>query len=429
MINKPKNPNYCATVVEIKTLIPLDNCDNVQGAIIFGNQIIVGNDTKIGDVGLYFPVETQLSSEFCSSNNLYRKAELNVDPEKKGYIEENRRIRCVKFRGNKSEGFFIPLNSLDYIFSYSEGDLKVGDEFDELFGHEICTKYIVKSKSKGQYMSQGKSSKKYESKLIDNQFKFHIDTSQLAKNLSNIKPEDWIQCTYKIHGTSLISSYILCKKNLKWYEKILKKLGVNIIDTEYDYIYSSRKVIKNDNLNKNAQHFYNENIWEIAHKELEPFLKKGMTIYAEIAGFLPDGGYIQKQYDYGCESGKHKVFIYRITQTNVDGQVLEYSPKQVQEFCRLNHLTPVPELFYGQAKEFSDEKMTRENWENLFLETLQKKYTDKDCYICKNQVPEEGVVIRKDKLDLEVYKLKSSRFFEFETKELDKGEVNIEEEN
>lgn len=110
-------------VVEIKTLIPLDNCDNVQGAIIFGNQIIVGNDTKIGDIGLYFPVETQLSSEFCSSNNLYRKAELNVDPEKKGYIEENRRIRCVKFRGNKSEGFFIPLNSLDYIFSYSEGDL------------------------------------------------------------------------------------------------------------------------------------------------------------------------------------------------------------------------------------------------------------------------------------------------------------------
>ena len=63
------------------------------------------------------------------------------------------------------------------------------------------------------------------------------------------------------------------------------------------------------------------------------------------------------------------------------------------------------------------------------IETLQKKYTDKDCYICKNQVPEEGVVIRKDKLDLEVYKLKSSRFFEFETKELDKGEVNIEEEN
>ena len=65
-------------------------------------------------------------------------------------------------------------------------------------------------------------------------------------------------------------------------------------DTKYDYIYSSRKVIKNEELNPNAQHYYKEDIWGIAHEELKPFLQKGMTFYYEIVGFLPNGGSIQK---------------------------------------------------------------------------------------------------------------------------------------
>ena len=106
------NKNYCGTIVEIKTLVPLENCNNVQAAIVMGNQVIVGNDVKIGDIGIFFPVETQLSKEYLSANNLYRDSELNVDKNKKGYFELNGRIRCVKFRGNKSEGLFMPIESL-----------------------------------------------------------------------------------------------------------------------------------------------------------------------------------------------------------------------------------------------------------------------------------------------------------------------------
>ncbi len=60
---------------------------------------------------------------------------------------------------------------------------------------------------------------------------------------------------------------------------------------------------------------------------------------------------------------------------------------------------------------------------------IKEKYNEKDCFMCKNKLPEEGVVIRVEGLDLEAYKQKSSKFFELETKELDKGEVNIEDEN
>lgn len=419
--------NYCATVVKIEKLVQLENCNNVQAAIIMGNQIIVSKEVKIGDIGLFFPVEVQLSKKYLSENNLYRKKELNSDPEaKSGYFEENGRIRCVKFRGHKSEGLFMPLNSLEFLQSEGAG-LKVGDEFNEIDGVEIAKKYVIKTRQSGSSSIKNKSPK--ESKIIEGQFNFHIDTSQLYRNLDKINPNDLIQITYKIHGTSGISSYILCKKKLNWIEKILKKLRVNIIDKEYDYIYSSRKVIKNPEINKNAVHFYETDIWGLAHKELLPYLQKGMTIYYEIAGYLPTGAYIQNQYDYGCEPGKFKIFIYRITQTNEDGKVYEFSGKQVQDFCKKYGLDAVPELFYGYAKEFSDERMTEENWQEKFLENLKAKYNDKDCYICKNVVPEEGIVLRKETVDIESYKLKSNRFYEFETKLLDSGVTDIEEEN
>ena len=54
----------------------------------------------------------------------------------------------------------------------------------------------------------------------------------------------------------------------------------------------------------------------------------------------------------------------------------------------------------------------------------------KDCFLHNTGVPEEGIVIRKDRLyGFEAYKLKSFRFLELESKELDKGEENIEELN
>jgi len=440
-LKKPKNENYAATVIEIKTLIPLAKCDNVQAAIIMGNQVIVGKDIRVGDKGLYFPLETQLSEPYLKHNNLYRKSELNIDPLQKGYFEENGRIRCVKFRGHKSEGLFMPITSLKMS---SMLNLNVGDTFDELEGVEICRKYIIKKNNTPGLpgSKQSKTTKKYVSKLVENQFRFHQDTSMLYKNLHRINPDDLISITYKLHGTSGISSYVLCKEYVSKREKIglffynlylnivtLGKRKGTIINTGYDYLFASRKVIKNEILNPNAQHFYNENIWEIAHNEVKEHLQKGMTFYYEIVGYLPNGGMIQKDYDYGCEPGTHKVFIYRITHTNVDGKVFEFSAKQVQDFCKKNGLNAVPELFYGFASEWSDERMNQANWETRFLNNIKSAYNDRDCYMCTTKVPEEGVVIRVERLDLEAFKQKSNRFYELETKQLDTGETNIEDES
>ena len=49
--------------------------------------------------------------------------------------------------------------------------------------------------------------------------------------------------------------------------------------------------------------------------------------------------------------------------------------------------------------------------------------------MCSTPQPEEGCVIRIEGNDFEAYKAKSNRFYEKETKQLDKGESNIEDEN
>ena len=270
----------------------------------------------------------------------------------------------------------------------------------------------------------------------------------LYKYLHRIEPESLVSITYKLHGTSGISSYVLCKRHIPMREKIgaflhniyttvtsFGKQKFKLDETEYDYLYASRKVIKNEELNPNAEHFYDSNIWEIAHDELKEFLQKGMTFYYEIVGFMPSGKPIQKDYDYGCAFYDHKVYIYRITHTNVDGKVFEFSAKQVQDFCKKNGLNAVPQVYYGFAKGLLDrnvlfyENLTGEEFSNEFLTRVKFLFNEHDCYMCVNQVPEEGVVVRIEGLDCEAYKQKSNRFYERETKLLDAGITDIEESN
>jgi hypothetical protein len=89
---------------------PLEDCDNVVGTPIFGFQAIVGKDSKPGDLGIVFPAESQLSEEYCRVNNLFRHGDLNDDESAKGYLEDNRRVKAMKFRGHRSDCLFMPLS-------------------------------------------------------------------------------------------------------------------------------------------------------------------------------------------------------------------------------------------------------------------------------------------------------------------------------
>ena len=56
-LKTPRNINYCTTVTEITNIINFDNCDNVVGALVSNYQVIVDKNSKVGDIGVFFPVE------------------------------------------------------------------------------------------------------------------------------------------------------------------------------------------------------------------------------------------------------------------------------------------------------------------------------------------------------------------------------------
>lgn len=432
-LKEPKNKNYCATVVKVDKLVPLEGCDNVQAAIIFGNQVIVSKEINIGNYGLFFPIETRLSESFLGANNLFKNADLNADKEKKGYFETNGRIRAVKFRGHKSEGFFIPLNSLvPFIGVERAAELEEGQEFDEIGDWVICEKYVVKTNQNlPSVKKKGKDGAKRVSRLVPNQFHLHVDTENLRKNIHKIRPTDVISIGNKIHGTSFVLSRVLTKTKLTWYEKIVdwfyRQCPNYAPPTEYSIVYSSRKVIKNEFETKDNNHYYGYDLWaEIADK-YGFAVENGITLYGEAAGYTKEGGFIQNGYDYGQLEKTFGVWIYRITSTSATGKVYEFSQAQIKQYCNKYGLNICPEFYYGKAQDLFPLPLGNQ-WHDQFLSLLESKFNlDKDCDMCVNKVPAEGLVLRVDDLfEFQAYKLKSYRFLERETKELDKGVVDIE---
>lgn len=440
------NINYLAKVIDITDFLPHPNANRMKIAQVGGYKVCVGIDEPIGRY-IYFPVNSEINPNLLSYCNLYRHSEKNANTEKAGFFNDNGRVTAIKLRGFPSEGFLLPYKQFENFivdtFNLKISDIENNTDFDIAVEKDkefwVCKKYIVV-----HYISQeqSKSNKRQKrtarfNKVIDTQFHFHYDTVRIQNDKWAIAPDDLISITEKIHGTSGISAYVLCKKKPTLVNRIKGWFGNPNI--EYDYLYASRSVIKNAIETTNPGGYYNCDIWAEADKIIRPHLQKGMTVYYEIVGFLPTGKYIQKNYDYGCvfpeanepfTHEKHfKVRVYRITITNIDGYVHEFSAKEVQEWCKVNNLTPVTEYFYGYAKDLYNISID-DNWSDAFWDTMANDKTlHMECKSpsCSNNVPHEGLVIKKEDMRSRAWKLKCFAFLNGEQRELDAGEENIED--
>lgn len=452
--SKNANVNYLAKIVKIDNFHKHSDPEvtKLKCCCIDGFNIITGIDSEPG-LYVYFPTACCINPKFLSYANLYRHENLNDDPTKNGMFEDNGRVKAIRLRGELSEGFIIPIVVLqNWVMSTVNVELNVeeGVEFDSV-EHDgkqfwVNKKYIPKNTRTPGEPGSGNSGKgkqpKGLDKIIENQFRFHYDTVLIKKCPHVLHPNDLISITSKVHGTSGISAYVLCKQELNLKQKIARWLTGEEFD-KYDYLYSSRSVIKNQYYNKSVQGgFYGVDVWKYADDIVRPCLSKGMTAYYEIIGFLPNGGYIQKNYDYGClppvgdeayTYGKHfKVQIYRVTITDVSGKVHEFSAREVQLWAQMVGLVPVEQYYYGYAKDLYPDLDPSEHWNENFLSKLAN---DKNFYMecnsptCDNKVPHEGIVIKIENMKSEAFKLKCFKFLDGEGKALDKGEVDIESES
>lgn len=414
---KVTNQNYAALIHRISQIEPAENLDKLGTTSICGYSVLVPK-SYVGELGVFFPPGSKLNKDFCSRNNLFRDSKLNSDTQVKGYLEENGRVKAIKLKGNYSEGIFLPVSSLDYL----KESVKEGDEFNELGGVEVCTKYVTgfnRAQTKSTEPSEKRKRHLAENELLKN-FSFHIDTPQLGRNLSKFSNETPVVVTRKYHGTSAVFAHIPAPRKLSFAEKILVKLGFNLITHEFLYIWSSRKVVKGVTSDSEkgrdkvspAPGYYSEDIWTEVFTEVRYKIEPGITLYGEIIGWTSREKQIQKDYTYGLPPGEHAFIVYRITYTEPEGKVWEFGYDSIRAYCVKHNLEYAAQM------------------ENVPIMELPSGALDKQInnyfskYKLPPNVPEEGLVVRKvESSRFDVYKYKTKDFLQYESGLSEKEEV------
>lgn len=436
------NENYLAKVIQLEAILPIPGADRVVMVMVNGNTVVTSKDAEIGQYYVYFPPESKINKDYLRLTNSFRNESDNAEFNKTGFFESNCRVRTMKLCKQLSQGYIVPISTFEPMFKDWTGFANfVGKEFDTVDGVLMVEKYVPRN-TQNQNLpgAKGPSRKAKADILIPNQFKLHINTTHLKRSVGEINPDDIISITDKLHGTSLVAGNVLVKKQLTWSQKLLKRLGVAIQDTEYRPLVSSRNVIKN--LPKTThQSYYESDIWTKAATPILPFLQKGETIYAEIVGYLDTGKPIQGAqgncWDYGCQPGTHAVYIYRITYTNPDGQTVELPMNMLAERAAQLGVRSVPILYYGKAEDFValQPQMAPysegdiQSWRDVLVHEIETKYVEiGKCKYSSNKVEHEGIVLRKETLIPVPYKMKQASFVLKESQAMDKGEVDIETE-
>lgn len=438
---KSDNPNYLAQVIEMPKLKPHPNADRWALAVLRGQTIITGKDAKVGSLYILFQLESQINNEFLSYINGYSDPEYNRDKTKKGFFSHrSSRVKATRLRGVLSEGYLHPVEEvnewLKFIgiqYQITKDDL--GKEFDHIGNVLFVEKYINKEalRKLANANKQKGGKVKRESRIVDNQFRLSPDYKHLKREIHTISPDDWIELTSKWHGCNAVISKVLTKRKLSIFEKIAKKIGVKVQETEYSLLYSSRRVIKSEEfLSGPAMSFYDHNVWELMGKEYSDAIQNSLTLYGEIVGFTPTGSAIQsmkgKPYDYGCKPGKCEFYCFRITSTSPDGNVYEFSLPQVIDYCLKHGIKHVPVYYIGRAKDKYPELDVNEHWHQNFLNKLIEEYLEKDDIYCNSVgLADEGIVLSRRVGGFEGLKLKSQRFILGESEEADSDQVNIED--
>ena len=416
---------YQAYITTIKNLRPHPNADRLDLGECFGNTVCVGHgDFVEGDLVVYFPTDGQLSEEFCAQHNLVRRKD-DAGNNIGGYLDPAKRnVKAISLRGEKSDGLVMPLKSLEYT-GVDIHSLEVGFCFTAVNGKEICCKYIPR---RPNCAAAGGANRTRKKKVPTAPlFAEHADTEQLAYNLSAFRPGDEIEITLKMHGTSQRTGYLPVLQGYRrtiW-DRLFRREGEPIYD--YGYVSGTRRTVLEDF----DGGYYGSNEFRETHsKQFEGKLWKGETVYYEVVGFTTSGTPIMgdgsneklgkdfvKQYgktttfSYGCTpqatpalikapemtqvlpaTPQSDCYVYRMTMTNPDGQVVEYTPDFMRYRCEQMGIKTVP-VFTHMIIDYAPNIPEGTDKIGEMVKAIAEAYYDGPDPVGKTHV-REGVVVR-----------------------------------
>ena len=386
------NQEYCATVVRIGEVTPIEGSDFLGKVIIEGQSVVVRKDViKTGDVMVYAANETVLNHDFLRVNNEFELSErqrndnyeevedlIKQRDEKRKAIAKLRKDVAIEMKtiaqleddtvtDHTSElelhkGKLEEFNTALAAYEKAEAELEAAAKakvgfFNKhgrvkmitlrkcpSFGYLITIDSLapVNERATGE-KKRNKRLKKFD-RMIPGQFSFHYDTAPLNKNMYRIEPDDKVTISVKLHGTSFIAANIKVrvpktfKTGWNWLNEVLNKAYAKYVPLkwqsyteEYGNVYSSRTVIKNQFINQDVTGgYYKTDVWAEYNELLKDIIPQGMSVYGEIVGYITGAQtMIQKKFDYGCPEGTNKLMIYRISTENEDGTHLEWNVQDV----------------------------------------------------------------------------------------------------
>lgn len=536
MLSKSKsiNENYAARIVRIDEIHPIPNAHSLVKAVLGTDTVVVSNDMKVGDIVAYFPEGCCISEKYLGAHNLFDASgaeknsnyedykelgkkiqELKTKPNKSmydvselqemearrkrmvGFFNKQGRVRCIKLRGEISMGYVAPVETLEKVWPELKSVLwshELGNNYDMVGDEMLCWKYLPPIKKKKTdrpvnrktpwYLKPFRHLKKFD-RIIPGFFRHHYDTMLLEINAHLIDPEDVITESIKIHGTSICIANLPVNRKLNLWERLLKKLGVKVNETEFGDIYSTHHVIQNRYINPFTSRKEPRDEYQAVNDDFMDFLTPGMTVYGEIVGYKPSGKPIQSpkgiDHDYGCRPGQYKFMPYRITETDSEGNAVEWSINAVMGWVDIvRQMLPEAEqdkimnmviLYHGKAgdqyglyeriknsttheeydaavaefthdKEFdgfipkrleSFDEFVKNKWRVAWIEAMRADKQDLGFELheplCRNpRAPREGIVIRIDHdTEARAWKLKTRAHTMLAQRAKDAGEIDSED--
>lgn len=322
--------SYSAIVCRARTR-PHPNADRLQLADCNGYQCIVGKDVENGQLGIVFPEGGILSEGFAAANELTRSAG--------GLLEDDRRVRALRLRGERSEGLWLELDCLErwqptYSALVSEGqpvDCWGPD------GDELCRKYVPPAVQRQLAVQKPKRARKQA-------IPKHYDTPQLRNRSgwanAGFDPTARLIWTEKLHGASARTGRVHVDLPLPWYKRALNLLpGVDLKPKRDLRCFSgTRNCMLDTGAEGEKGKGYRQEWHELISERLEALGLEDIVVYYEIVGYDENGRPIMPphsvkglskedlrsipkgairdgkvHYDYGCEPGKSQAYLYRAT--------------------------------------------------------------------------------------------------------------------
>jgi hypothetical protein len=335
-------------VTRIHAIEPIKGADFIvradvadRGTVIAS--VIVSKETKIGDLGIFFAPDTQLSVEYCEANNLL---ELKDDAGNKiagsGYLSPNkRRIVAKKFKGVKSMGLWMPMTSLDWIKDNSKKpseSFKDGDTIGDYMRSDAVLIPIARRYPRAEIhvSTKGKRNRDaYTPVFRVDEFPKHPETVQLVRDIDSIPIGAKIIITEKLHGTSHRQGNVKVTYNLNRFKTFVNKLAALVNRTvfkseEYAIVHGTRNTVLYPG---KTGSFYGNELFRFNAANAKN-IDRDIMVYGEIVGYTTTGKAIMSQhstkdfkelakrfgpeitYNYGQDPETCTFYVYRISSLN-----------------------------------------------------------------------------------------------------------------